>query len=144
MAALCDGALRSERYDAAGRQIIHDSIWAADARVGGERHRVRRALSSNLEVRLEGGHDSQVERNGTVEDLPTTRTKTGLHVDAHLIHVGYPSGVKISNREQEMKDLSVRHHDTQPNRNYTISPKRRSHPNWELVSASATVITDRG
>lgn len=56
-----------------------------------------------------------------VNYINTTRTKTGLQVDAHLIHADYPTGVKIS--EKEMKDLSVRRHDTQPNRNYTISPR---------------------
>ena len=48
------------------------------------------------------------------------RSGAGLRVDAHLVHADYPTGVKISNKE--MKDLSVRYHDTQPSRNYTISP----------------------
>ena len=47
--------------------------------------------------------------------------KTGLRVDAHLVRAEYTTGVKIS--DKEMKDLSIRHHDNQPNRNYTISPK---------------------
>jgi len=55
-----------------------------------------------------------------VNYISTTRTKTGLRADAHLVQVDYPTGVKIS--DKEMKDLSVRHHDTQPSRNYTISP----------------------
>ena len=52
--------------------------------------------------------------------ISTTRTKTGLQVDAHLVRADYPTGVKVS--DKEMKDLSVRHHETQPSRNYTISP----------------------
>jgi Rhodopirellula transposase DDE domain len=53
--------------------------------------------------------------------ISTTRTKTGLRVDAHLVPDHYPTGVTISTKE--MKDLSVRHHDTQPSRNYTINPR---------------------
>jgi hypothetical protein len=51
----------------------------------------------------------------------STRTKTGLRVDAHFVPTDYPTGVKVSNKE--MKDISFRRHDTQPTRNYTISPK---------------------
>ena len=54
-----------------------------------------------------------------VNYISTTRTKTGLLVDAHLVQADYPTGVKVS--DKEMKDLSVRHHDTQPSRNYTIT-----------------------
>ena len=53
--------------------------------------------------------------------ISTTRTKSGLRVDAHLVQLNYPTGVKVS--DKEMKDLSLRPHDTQPNRNYTISPR---------------------
>ena len=56
-----------------------------------------------------------------VNYISTTATKTGLRVDAHLVQTNYPTGVKVS--DKEMKDLSLRPHDTQPNRNYTISPR---------------------
>ena len=56
-----------------------------------------------------------------VNYISTTATKTGLRVDAHLVRDDYPTGVKVS--DKEMKDLSVRRHDTQPVRNYTISPR---------------------
>jgi hypothetical protein len=56
-----------------------------------------------------------------VNYISTTATKTGLRVDAHLVQADYPTGIKIS--DKEMKDLSIRHHNIQPNRNYTISPK---------------------
>ena len=56
-----------------------------------------------------------------VNYISTTRTKSGLRVDAHLVRADYPTGVKVS--DKEMKDLSVRHHETQPSRNYTISPR---------------------
>jgi hypothetical protein len=42
-------------------------------------------------------------------------------LDAHLVRDDYPRGVKVS--DKEMKDLSVRRHDTQPGRNYTIGPR---------------------
>ncbi|MDA8357509.1 MAG: hypothetical protein M0Z95_14720 [Actinomycetota bacterium] len=52
----------------------------------------------------------------TIENyIGTTRTKTGLRVDAHLVRAEYTAGVKIS--DKEMKHLSIRHHDIQPNRN---------------------------
>jgi len=56
-----------------------------------------------------------------VNYISTTRTKTGMRVDSHLVQADYPTGVKVA--DKEMKDLSVRHHDTQPTRNYTISPR---------------------
>lgn len=60
--------------------------------------------------------------HGTVVNyISTTATKTGLRVDAHLVQTNYPTGVKVS--DKEMKDLSLRPHDTQPNRSYTISPR---------------------
>jgi hypothetical protein len=56
-----------------------------------------------------------------VNYISTTASKTGLRVDTHLMRAGYSTGVKIS--DKEMKEVSSRHHDVQPNRNYTISPK---------------------
>ena len=56
-----------------------------------------------------------------VKCVSTTATQTGLRGDAHLVQADYPTGIKIS--DKEMKDPSIRHHDIQPNRNYTISPK---------------------
>jgi hypothetical protein len=51
----------------------------------------------------------------------TTRTKTGLWIDAYLIHTHYRTGVKIS--DAEMNQLRLQPHDTQPVRNYTLSPR---------------------
>ena len=56
-----------------------------------------------------------------VNYISTTATKTGLRVDTHLVRDDSPTGVKVS--DKEMKDLSVRHHDTQPVRDYTLSPR---------------------
>lgn len=53
--------------------------------------------------------------------ISTTRTKTGLRVDAHLVENDYPTGVKVG--DEEMDQLAIRRHDTQPARNYTISPR---------------------
>ena len=50
----------------------------------------------------------------------TTGTSTGLAVKACLVDTDYPKGVKIS--DQAMEELHLRPHDTQPTRNYTISP----------------------
>ncbi len=47
-----------------------------------------------------------------VNYISTARTKTGLRVDVHLVRADYPTGTKVS--DKEMKDLSVRHHDTSP------------------------------
>ena len=51
----------------------------------------------------------------------TTRTNTGLRIDAYLVHTDYPTGVKLS--DTDMKQLRLRPHDTQPTRNYTLSPR---------------------
>lgn len=51
----------------------------------------------------------------------TTRTSTGLRVNAYLVNTDYPTGVKVS--DQAMKQLHLRPHETQPTRNYTLSPR---------------------
>lgn len=51
----------------------------------------------------------------------TTRTSTGLKVNSYLVKTDYPKGVKVS--DQEMEQLRLRPHDTQPTRNYTLSPR---------------------
>lgn len=53
-----------------------------------------------------------MEYETVINHLSTTRTKTGLRVDAHLVQADYPISVKVS--EKEMDDLPVRGHDTQP------------------------------
>ena len=53
--------------------------------------------------------------------IATTTTTTGLSVKAYLVPTDYPTGVKIS--DEEMAELQLRLHDTQPARNYTISPR---------------------
>jgi hypothetical protein len=51
----------------------------------------------------------------------TTRTSTGLRVNAYLVNTDYPTGVKVS--DQAMKQLHLRPHKTQPTRNYTLNPR---------------------
>ncbi len=65
-----------------------------------------------------------------VNYISTTRTKTGLGVDAHLVWADYRTGVKVS--AKEMKDLSVRQHDTQP------SPQL--HQRWRRSTSSTTKV----
>ena len=51
----------------------------------------------------------------------TTTTANGLEVKAYLAPTDYPTGVKIS--DNEMDQLQLQPHDTQPTRNYTLSPR---------------------
>jgi hypothetical protein len=55
-----------------------------------------------------------------------TATRTGLAVTAALDEAVYPRGVRVSSAE--MQALKVRHHDTCPQWNYTLSP--RFDPTW--------------
>jgi hypothetical protein len=51
----------------------------------------------------------------------TTRTTTGLKVNSYLVNTDYPKGVKVT--DQEMEQLQLHPRDTQPIRNYTLSPR---------------------
>jgi hypothetical protein len=53
--------------------------------------------------------------------LRGTTTKTGLQVTANLNRRIYHCGVKIS--DKQMQELSIEHHATCPQWNYTISPR---------------------
>ena len=74
---------------------------------------------------------SEIQKNWAGEPLDsyetilnyarTTSTDTGLQVKAYLVRTDYPKGVKIS--DQAMDALNLRPHDTQPRRNYTLSPR---------------------
>jgi len=56
--------------------------------------------------------------------IGATRTATGLRVKAKLDTRYYEAGVKIS--DEEMKQISLRTHSTNPEWNYTISPRGRT------------------
>jgi hypothetical protein len=51
----------------------------------------------------------------------STTTSTALKVRAYLVRKDYRNGVKIT--DKEMAKLRLRPHDTQPARNYTVSPR---------------------
>jgi len=53
--------------------------------------------------------------------LRSTTTSTGLKVKAYLVKKAYPNGVKISN--EQLAKLNISRHETQPRRNYTLSPR---------------------
>ena len=52
--------------------------------------------------------------------IRTTRTTTGLSVNAHLVERVYETGIKIS--DEQMSKLPVTRHDLLPRWNYTIRP----------------------
>ncbi len=52
--------------------------------------------------------------------IRTTRTATGLRVNARLVMKRYTTGVKIS--LAQMKTIDLRPHKVQPQRNYTLHP----------------------
>lgn len=56
--------------------------------------------------------------------IGATRTATGLRVKAKLDTRFYEAGVKIT--DEEMKQLNLRTHRTNPEWNYTISPHKRT------------------
>ena len=53
--------------------------------------------------------------------IRTTTTVTGLRVHAELVDYEYHLGVKIS--DAEFASLAIKHHETQPLRNYSICPR---------------------
>jgi Rhodopirellula transposase DDE domain len=53
--------------------------------------------------------------------IRTTTTTTGLKVKAYLVTANYPTGTKIT--DEEMDQLPIRPHETQPARNYTLNPR---------------------
>lgn len=50
----------------------------------------------------------------------TTKTKTGLNVKAMLVNKRYKKGLKAT--KDEIEDLNIRYHKTNPDWNYTIYP----------------------
>jgi hypothetical protein len=78
-------------------------------------HRVFSEISKNWAGRPLDDYDT------ILNYARTTRTKTGLEVNAYLVKTDYPTGVKIN--DKAMAELQLRPHDTQPTRNYTVSPR---------------------
>lgn len=78
-------------------------------------HRLFSEISKNWAGRPLDSHET------ILNYAQTTTTKTGLKVSAYLNTTDYPTGLKIS--DNEMAKLQLRPHDTQPTRNYTLSPR---------------------
>lgn len=78
-------------------------------------HRMFSELSKNWAGRPLADYDT------ILNYARTTTTKTALKINAHLVSTDYPTGVKIS--DEAMAELQFRPHDTQPQRNYTITPR---------------------
>jgi len=53
-----------------------------------------------------------------------TRTKTGLRVQAVLDTNEYETGVEVS--KAKMEELRINRHKTNPDWNYTLSPRHRT------------------
>lgn len=56
-----------------------------------------------------------------LKKLRTTKTTTGLKVNAHFVRKHYKLGEKVS--DKDMKTISIKRHDTFPKWNYTITPQ---------------------
>ena len=54
--------------------------------------------------------------------IRTTKTKTGLGVDARLIRKQYQTGERVS--DKDMEQISLKEHDIFPKWNYTITPSK--------------------
>jgi hypothetical protein len=52
--------------------------------------------------------------------IRTTKTTTGLRIRALLNKKQYRKGIRIS--DHQMKDITLNHHTTRPNWNYSICP----------------------
>jgi len=96
-------------------------------------HSARSSAGSTgpVEITIEHKMFSEISKNWAGKPLDsyetilnyarTTRTSTGLRVNAYLVDTPYPTGVKVS--DKEMETLRLRRHDTQPARNYTMCPR---------------------
>ena len=51
----------------------------------------------------------------------SSTTRGGLKVKAYLVRKDYPKGVKVT--DERMKELRIKPHVTQPQRNYTLKPR---------------------
>lgn len=78
-------------------------------------HRLFSEISKNWAGRPLDSYDT------ILNYIRTTRTATGLSVKAYMVTKAYEKGIKIS--DEQMADLSLRPHNTQPHRNYTLAPR---------------------
>ena len=54
--------------------------------------------------------------------IRSTKTKTGLKIKAHLVRKKYKKGKKVS--DEQMSQIQIDKHDTLPDWNYTITPRK--------------------
>jgi Rhodopirellula transposase DDE domain len=76
---------------------------------------------SAISARTGPGDHSSYET--ILNHLCTTTTTTGLKVKAYLVTTDYPTGIKTSDEDMALRQIAP--HDTQPARNYTLSPRSR-------------------
>ena len=67
------------------------------------------------------GGEPLVDYETVINLISSTKTKTGLEINALLDTEKYETGIKIS--DDQMKELNLTLHETNPKWNYTISPK---------------------
>jgi len=63
-----------------------------------------------------------VDLETVINLISSTKTKTGLQIQALLDTEKYKTGIKIS--DKQMKELNLTSHETNPKWNYTIEPKK--------------------
>lgn len=78
-------------------------------------HRLLSEISKNWAGRPLDNYET------VVNYIRTTRTTTGLEVNACLVEKTYETGIKVP--DKEMAALSLHRHNTQPKRNYTLHPR---------------------
>jgi hypothetical protein len=78
-------------------------------------HRLHSEISRNWAGRPLDSYET------IVNYIRTTKTTTGLTVNASLVKKNYNTGIKVS--DDQMAALSLHPHDIQPTRNYTIRPR---------------------
>lgn len=79
-------------------------------------HRLFSQISKNWEGKPLNSYET------ILKYIRTTRTTTGLRVRSSLVRKEYEKGVKIS--DDQMAQLRIKNHATQPLRNYTLRPRQ--------------------
>ena len=72
-------------------------------------------------ISMNWGGEPLVDYETVINLISSTKTKTGLEINALLDTEKYETGIKIS--DNQMKELNLTLHETNPKWNYTISPK---------------------
>ncbi len=83
-------------------------------------HRLFSAISNNWEGVPLNSYETILKHMKTTKTSP--KNGPGLRVKATLVRKKYPTGQKVS--EEEMSQLQLQRHDTLPDWNYTLSPRK--------------------